>query len=199
METFRHEGFYYQPLEDSYLMLECAKEALIGILKKKGSKIKILDMGTGSGVIANDLAEFCAKNRIKADIFGIDLNRHGIRHALAERKGEFYVLSDLFGGLKGIFDIIVFNPPYLPEGYEDFEEEYKKTVIGGRKGNELACEFVRQASKHMDHETVCLLLASSLSGKNEIEKICRNCRLKMKAFREKSLFFEKLAVYEIRK
>ncbi len=199
METFPKEGIYYQPLEDSYFMLECAKEALIEMLNSKKEKIRILDMGAGSGIIANSLAEFCTKNRIKADVFGIDINRHGIRHALAEREDEFYVLSDLFSGLKGTFGLIVFNPPYLPEGYEDFDEGYKKTVIGGEKGNEMACKFLKQVSGHMDSKSACLLLVSSLSGKQEVETACRIERLKFRAFREKSLFFEKLVVYEIKK
>ncbi len=198
METFSKEGMYYQPLEDSYFMLECAKEALIEMPNRKKQKIRILDMGTGSGIIANNLAEFCSKRKIKADVFGIDINRHGIRNATSEKRPAFFVLSDLFSALKGHFDLIAFNPPYLPEDYEDFDEEYKKTVIGGKKGNELACKFLKQISEHMDSRSACLLLVSSLSGKKEVETACRIERLKFRVFREKSLFFERLIVYEIK-
>lgn len=89
---------------------------LIKKLKNIKGKIRILDIGTGSGCIALGLA----KNLPNAFVTGIDINPKSI--TLAKQNSELnniknvkFLVSDFYNNLdtKYEFDIIVSNPPYI--------------------------------------------------------------------------------------
>ena len=50
--------------------------------------------------------------------------------------------SDLFSNIKGKFNTIIFNPPYLPE--DEFKD---KSLDGGKKGYEIIEKFLNKVSK----------------------------------------------------
>ncbi|OXG08265.1 release factor glutamine methyltransferase [Flavobacterium araucananum] len=94
----------------------------------KAKKIKILDIGTGSGCIAISLA----KNIPNAEVYGIDVSKKAIETAkrnAANNKAEVtFMLQNILEAeaLKCNFDIIVSNPPYV-RNLE--KEEIKKNVL----------------------------------------------------------------------
>jgi release factor glutamine methyltransferase len=73
---------------------------------------RVLDMGTGSGVNA-----ILAATR-GAEVVAVDINPHAVEaaRANAERNGVADLVSigrsDLFDGVEGRFDLIVFDPPF---------------------------------------------------------------------------------------
>jgi release factor glutamine methyltransferase len=77
----------------------------------KGS---FLDLGTGTGFVALANAKLNKENRV----LGIDINPVAVRNAELNakmnniRNAEF-IVSDMFSKVKGRFDTIAFNPPYL--------------------------------------------------------------------------------------
>lgn len=94
----------------------------------KTKKIKVLDIGTGSGCIAISLA----KNLPNAEVFGIDVSKKAIetskRNAINNNVDVTFVLLDILETdlLTSNFDIIVSNPPYV-RNLE--KEEIKKNVL----------------------------------------------------------------------
>ena len=92
----------YPPSEDSYLLIECID---VG-------KEKVLEIGTGTGIIALH----AAKNG--AVVTTVDKNQKAVKNARgnAEKNGINIDIkqSDLFSSVDGMFDVIIFNPPYLP-------------------------------------------------------------------------------------
>ncbi|MDR7371125.1 peptide chain release factor N(5)-glutamine methyltransferase [Flavobacterium aquidurense] len=94
----------------------------------KTKKIKILDIGTGSGCIAISLA----KNLPNAEVFAIDVSKKAIetakRNAINNNVDVAFVLLDILKTeeLQCNFDIIVSNPPYV-RNLE--KEEIKKNVL----------------------------------------------------------------------
>ncbi len=78
---------------------------------------RILDIGTGSGCIAVALALAFPDSSVVATDISADalaIARLNVqRYGLAERVE--LVQADVFAGLEGVFDLIVSNPPYVPE------------------------------------------------------------------------------------
>ena len=97
---------------------ECLIEEVLGCPVPKSDDPRIIDLGTGSGAIAVVLAREIPDARVVAtDISNGALEvarRNAIRHGVADRI-EF-VEGDLFASVTGGFDLIVSNPPYIPEG-----------------------------------------------------------------------------------
>jgi release factor glutamine methyltransferase len=97
-----------------------------GIDRKE--KIKILDIGTGSGCIAVSLA----KNLPNADIYAIDVSKKAIetakRNAIRNDVNVTFIFQDILQAeeLKCKYDVIVSNPPYV-RNLE--KEEIKKNVL----------------------------------------------------------------------
>lgn len=168
----------YEPSDDSYLLEKHVKNYAKG---------KVLEIGTGSGILAK-----AAFEKTK-DVLAVDINPKAVKHAMS--LGIKAVCSDLFSKVKGKFDLIIFNPPYLPfERNEDRKTALQ--VAGGKKGHEIIEMFLKEAKKHLEKNGKILLLFSSLSG--DIESIMAKEGYKFKKIDEELLFFEKLFVYEIK-
>lgn len=174
----------YSPAEDSILLADS--------LDVNGGE-RVLDVGTGSGIIALSAAEFAGS------VLGVDVDPQAVSCARknAVRNGignaEFRV-SDLFENVEGKFDLIIFNPPYLPSG-----SIKDKAVDGGRRGRQLIRKFIADAGDHLNPEGRILILVSSL---NEPEKIIKNFGkngFEATKVAEKKLSFEKLFVLSAKK
>ncbi|WP_276381464.1 peptide chain release factor N(5)-glutamine methyltransferase [Flavobacterium sp. H4147] len=94
----------------------------------KDKKLKILDIGTGSGCIAISLA----KNLPNADVYAIDVSKKAIetakRNAIRNDVNVTFIFQDILQAeeLKCKYDVIVSNPPYV-RNLE--KEEIKKNVL----------------------------------------------------------------------
>ncbi len=170
----------YKPAEDSLLL----KSVLEGMdLEKK----KCLDMGTGSGIIGRVMAESGAK------VVSTDIDPEALEHA--KRKAEEglaieFVESDLFENIESGFDLIAFNPPYLP-GREGLGEE--NVWRGGETGVELTLNFLETARNHLKDGGEVLLVASSRA---ELERLHEKFDLEI--IQEKELWFETLYVLKLK-
>lgn len=171
----------YNPREDSFLL---EKEV------KKFSKNKsFLDLGCGSGIQGKAALQSNAKSVLFADIS---------KDAITEIKKQGFsaVQSNLFSKIKGKFEVISFNPPYLPEDKREDKESALATT-GGKKGDEVILRFLKQAKKHLEKNGIILLVVSSLTPKNKIEQVLKKEKLKKEVISQKSFFFEKLEVWKI--
>lgn len=94
----------------------------------KTKKIKILDIGTGSGCIAISLA----KNIPNAEVYAIDVSKKAIetakRNTVQNKVEVTFMLQNILEAeeLKYNFDVIVSNPPYV-RNLE--KQEIKKNVL----------------------------------------------------------------------
>lgn len=78
----------------------------------------VVDVGTGSGVIALSIAAA----RLDAEVAAVDISRealslareNAVRLGLADR--VVFHESDLLAGVSGRFDLLVSNPPYIASG-----------------------------------------------------------------------------------
>lgn len=168
----------YRPREDSYLLADHVRSLVHG---------EVLDMGTGSGIQAVEAAAKSGVTRVVA----VDVNPAAAEAAKrrAESRGVAgkikFVASDLFMNVEGVYDWIVFNPPYLPgEGGAD-----EASWAGGKTGAETARRFLRDARGHLRENGSILMVYSSHTGLTEADFD----GYKVEKLGEKRLFFETLS------
>ncbi len=180
----------YEPHEDSYLLQK-------QIRKYCKPNYKVLDMGTGSGIQAREAALYCN------NILGVDIQKTVIDN-LNENKKYFenkrlrkikYKVSDLFSNVKDKYDLIIFNPPYLPQdiNIDDI------TIYGGKKGYETIQRFLSQVNNYLKPNGKILLLFSSLSKEKKVIEFIEKSGLKYTFISGKKIFFEKLSVVVLEK
>lgn len=133
-------------------------EELVEFLKSEirsasgGPKSKILDVGTGSGVIALSLA----RHFPEATVSGIDFSDEALALARenADRLGLSdrvqFVSGDLLEPLEGAFDLIVANLPYVARPERDglsreVLHDPEIALFGGEQGDELTRRLIEQA------------------------------------------------------
>ncbi|MFH1294865.1 MAG: HemK2/MTQ2 family protein methyltransferase [Candidatus Aenigmatarchaeota archaeon] len=180
----------YEPAEDSRMLLEAAIDWLE---KNAKHNMHILDMGTGSGFVINGVKEFLYRQHIDAHLLAADIDE------VDAPNGVEFVQSDLFGSIKGRFDLVLFNPPYLPAGEDDryLTETERKQLIGGQKGNEVTLRFIEQLPEHLSENGACLLLVSSKSKPGITGNGVKKANLRWKTMKSESFTFEELSVFLI--
>jgi release factor glutamine methyltransferase len=168
----------YEPREDSKVLIDEAKK-----LVKKG--MKVLDVGTGSGEIVKELLEKTG------DITGADINPYSIDHCRKNIPKAKFIQSDLFNNIEGKFDVITFNPPYLPEEKkEDLETALQ--VAGGTQGYELLLRFMDQAKNYLKKNGFIITIFSSLTKPDIVFDKTKTMGYKHEVLASKELFLEKL-------
>ncbi len=176
----------YEPSEDSFLLQKHIKDYAHGT---------VLEIGTGSGILATTAAQCPAVKSVLA----VDIQKGIIEHCEKTIKNEKikFKHSDLFSTLQQTeqFDCIIFNPPYLPTN----PQAPDITLDAGKKGYELIVRFLNDVNKHLTSNGTLLLLFSSFSRKNIIDECIKNNVFEVKKIDEQHISFETLYVYAITK
>ncbi len=168
----------YQPAEDSYFFAD--------FLKKEFGKSKIssyLDMGTGSGILSETALKFLDKKNILAT----DINPSAIK--LLKQKKINAIESNLFEKIKGKFDLITFNAPYLPLDSREPNSSQLATT-GGKRGDEISLKFLKQVGNFLNKDGKVFLLISSLTPIRRIKKFNPKIVARKKIFMEELLILE---------
>lgn len=141
------------PRPETEILVELAVDRI-----KTQKSLRVLDLGTGSGIVAISLALACPQ----AEVLAVDLSPAALAVARnnAGRLGAavHFVESDWFSALAGErFDLIVSNPPYIAEGDPHLAgdglpfEPAMALSDGEAGGNGLACirRIVADAPGHL--------------------------------------------------
>ncbi|HZX49523.1 MAG TPA: methyltransferase [Candidatus Paceibacterota bacterium] len=146
-----------------------------------GATARILDIFAGSGCVGVAVlkhvpwarVDFAEKDknllkqiRINARLNGISSKRYRV------------LQSDVFSGVKGKYDYILANPPYVPESRKSrvqksvLEQEPYHAVFGGKDGLQYIRKFLREAKKHVVPGGAVYLEFDSLQ-KAEVVKLAK--------------------------
>lgn len=170
--AFEVDSGVYYPREDTFLFAYNLK------VKERD---KVLEIGTGCGI----LSILCSMQG--ADVTGVDINKKAVK--CSQKNAEKHEVKidfkkgNLFEPVKNEkFDIIIFNPPYLP-GKRKHEEDSALIDSGEIE------EFLEKYRKHLKENGRAFLIISSLT----------ETEVKGKVIAEKKLPFEKLFLIELEK
>jgi len=120
---------------------------------REGTCNSVADVGTGSGCLAVAVARELPATHVTAiDVWPAALEvarrnaaRHGVSHRIT------FVQGDLFEGIPATFDLIVSNPPYVPESEEPYlqpevtQYEPRTAVFGGADGMTVIRRLLRDS------------------------------------------------------
>ncbi|MFQ6012863.1 MAG: HemK2/MTQ2 family protein methyltransferase [Thermoplasmata archaeon] len=171
----------YRPAEDSYLLLRTIE---------LGGALSFLEIGSGTGLIALHAAR-------QARTVATDINPSAVSLSQANARNNALPLdvvrADLFRGLRGAFDAIAFNPPYLP--LRPRGKWLDHAWSGGRGGDEVVLRFLREAPPFLAEGGVIFLLLSSQN--REALRVARRDYRAEERGRE-ALFFDEIVVHRLR-
>lgn len=200
----------YAPSDDTFLLLDYFKSNItysyfdeIEVYKIKN----ILDLGTGTGIIAIffELIKLQYQN-FNPKIYASDISEAALKCAISNQKSNkvndeiVFLHSNLFNSfpdtLKNTFDIIVFNPPYLPSSQLIKEETTKEKIDyswdGGVEGYEVFIDFLKGATffLNLSRKHYIYSITSSRSNLNELNKKINELGFKKEIVGKKHIFFE---------
>lgn len=136
-------------------VLELARLREMGGLERPPHRIRILDVGTGSGCISLALAKELPEAEIRAtDISpaALEIARANAARLGLENRVQFHQ-TNLLEGIGGGFDFVVSNPPYVGESEEDQVQievrkfEPRDAVFAGPTGIEVIERLIPQAQQ----------------------------------------------------
>lgn len=138
----------YDPGDDSFLLVEATLAEV-----KPGERV--LEVGTGSGIISFFVKEITG-------VVATDINPAACENA--RQNGVNVVRTDLFNGICGTFDVIIFNPPYLPTAQDEKLNSWlNRAFDGGPDGRDVIRQFLAEVSRILPVGGRVLTVFSSLT------------------------------------
>ncbi len=209
----------YYPSDDTYLILDYFKK---NISEKSfdGLKIEdiknILEIGTGTGIIAIFLlylSEYYSNFNPKihaSDILKEALDCAKINEKLNNFEGQIeFFHSNLFNSFpektRHLFDVIIFNPPYLPSSNLIKNNENKLNIDhswnGGKEGYDVLLDFLKVVKNYLKitpgKTSYIYFISSSKSNLNMLKLKLIKEEFKNTILDKKHVFFEDIYLNRI--
>ncbi len=176
----------YAPSDDTFLLADCIRQY---------NGRRALEMGVGSGL----LLDILEKNFTY--VAGSDIDLQALQHCKQQKTSSANVLlvccdaGSAFG--IGKFDLIVSNPPYLPNDNNNNNNILDPTVHGGPTGIEATVHFINSALPLLAGDGKLLIVISSLANSSDLDKVVLENNMRKKVVKEKRLFYETLSIVEL--
>jgi release factor glutamine methyltransferase len=174
----------YEPAEDSHLLAETAIERIDGGYA--------LEVGVGSGYVASRIA-----TETNATVVGSDISPEACARARAEG------IETIRGGLTrpfraDSFDVVVFNPPYLPTPPDaEWDDPLEYALSGGPDGRRVVRPFVADVGRVLKPDGRSYLLVSSLTDIDAVAGLAADAGLTAREIAAERFPFERLVVLKI--
>lgn len=174
-------------VDENVLIPQPDTEILVEEAIKYANQIKedveILDMCTGSGCIGVALAKHVKNAKVTlVDISTktLEVAKKNAKENEVKEKVNF-IQSDMFENIKGKFDVIVSNPPYIKtkvinELDLQVQNEPHLALDGGENGLKFYEILINEAPKYLK-ENGKIFLEIGYDQKKEVEELARNSKL----------------------
>jgi len=181
------DEYTYKPAEDTLLMYSRIIDEII-------SRYNVYDVGTGSGILALNIA------KTGSYVVGIDIFYNAVENAYRNSfinkldSNTDFIAGDMLESLRLDIGnlIIISNPPYLPGSYQDYLDYL---YIGGEGGIEYINRLVRYFSG--SKAIKLLFIVSSYSDINRLKNVIYSYNLKMVLIDMITLDDESIYLYKI--
>ena len=149
---FTCDGRALVPRPETEQLVEVVAEKL----KAESRKLKLLDVGTGSGVIALTLAkklETAAVDAVDLSEEALSLARENAAKLGLDERVNFFQ-SDLLSNVNGAYDLIAANLPYIATDAlaslsREVQCDPKLALDGGAAGHEIVARLIIAAKNHL--------------------------------------------------
>jgi release factor glutamine methyltransferase len=188
----------YEPAEDSILLQKFVKKYSRGL---------VLDMGCGSGIQSFSAAPTSSL------VVGLDIDHvHFFKSNLFQIFDEYFFFYDEIDKKLEIyeqnkvkdkdkryalvkkqikFDLIIFNPPYLPQELPENDLPSE----GGKLGYELIARFFDGVKSYIKKDGRIIMVFSSLTNKSRVNDIIHKNGFNYIELEKQHIFFEDIYVY----
>ena len=130
------------------------EEVVHEALKFINKDSKVLDLCTGSGYIGLTI-----KHKTNANVTCSDISDEAIsqtkENAELNKLDIQIIKSDMFKNINDKFDVIISNPPYIPNGIKLSESvtshEPHDALFGGADGNDFYKVIINEGPKHLNN------------------------------------------------
>jgi release factor glutamine methyltransferase len=134
------------------------------------------------------------RETVSCEVVAADLNPHACRRA--REAGLQTVRADLVSPFSdGVFDAVLFNPPYLPTPpEEEWDDWMEHALSGGEDGRRVIEPFLEDVARVLAPGGSVYLLVSSLTGIEETLAFAREHGLSGEEVAAEKHPFERLVV-----
>ena len=190
--TFIVMNDVYKPAEDTYLLAEN--------LTVEADDV-VLDMGTGCGILGILAAKKAGR------VVAVDVNPYAVHCAKINAKiNQVAAKMDirrgsLFEPLKKDekFDLIIFNPPYLPSKADNRKTWIEKAWSGGPAGRNIIDGFLSEAPNRLKKRGRIVLVQSSLSAIGETVRKLEEAGFQVDIVAERKVAFERIVLIKAKR
>ena len=181
----------YDPAEDTFLLLESIQT---------NPEEVVLEIGTGCGLIALE------SSRRNAHVICTDINPFAVKLTKRNIKKNQHILlghievrkGSLFSVIKPgeVFDVILFNPPYLPTSEkEKVDRWFDAATDGGKDGLAVTKRFLKDVQKYLSSNGCAYFVFSSLSDRSKLEEYLKKETLRYEIVLSHRFHDEYLDIY----
>ena len=187
-QPFYHLDFY---VNKNVLIPRADTELLVDITLNVCSNrenLKILDLATGSGIIAITLADKKPNWQITATDISKSALRVAVKNSRLHRVKIKFILSNWFDNIDDIFDIIIVNPPYIDYNDKHLKElvyEPNDALVASSNGLEHINNIIKNAPNYLTGNGI-LLLEHGYTQSNDIIKLLSKKFYNIKSFQDLS-------------
>lgn len=178
------------PQSDTEILVEAALNLIEKIWDVR-KNLEILEIGTGSGNVAISIA----KNRRNLNIIAVDINKKALYFAKknSEKLGTKHItfmFSNVFSDVKGNFDVIISNPPYVAEheyhNLSSYTKKQPKKALLSKNNGYWFYEKIINDSNFFLKKKFLVIFEVGCNQVNEIIKILlsRFAEVKIETFKD---------------
>ncbi|MEL4304400.1 HemK2/MTQ2 family protein methyltransferase [Methanococcoides sp. LMO-2] len=174
----------YDPAEDSYLLADVAIDSA-----KPG--MKVLEVGAGTGFVSAVL-----QSNVDVDLIATEISP--LAASCARSNNVEVIRADMFSCFRAgtTFDLILFNPPYLPTAEDEKVPGWLNYAFdGGPDGRDAVNCFIDEVPEYLNAYGMVLILISSLTGIDQVKERMEDHGFKVETCgSDRDCFFEELVV-----